>query len=158
QGAVVNHRLAEIFSGGFAASTAHCDRASRAIILDYCGIADGDIGCALFEVCHGIAPRSHYLVNKRVSIIYGHGRVIDKTTLHGGPFLRKSIPRGWKKWLNGKTVDALFAIEKFKFGFRAISPVHDGAVVLRPEVLLQLLASALAGESQDDGGNYEQCD
>ena len=52
-------------------------------------------------------------------------------------------------------MDALLAIDEFHFSFGGIATFEDGAIVLRAEVLLEMLASALAINNDEDGGKYE---
>ena len=67
----MHHGLAQVFGTGFATPMALHNRASGAVILHQSRIVDGNIGRALFEVCHGVTPCGHHAVDQRIGFVDG---------------------------------------------------------------------------------------
>src|SRR5580698_2402024 len=151
----MHHGLAQVFGSGFAASMALHNGAGRAVILHHGGIGDGNIGGALLEFSHGITARGHHTVYERIGFADGHGGIVDKTALNQNPLLCKSIARSGRECLDREAVDALLAIDELHLGFGGVASLKDGAIILRTEMLLEVLASAFAVDSDERGGDCD---
>jgi hypothetical protein len=132
--------------------------AGGAVVLHDCWIGDGDVSGALLEVRHGITPCGHDAVYERISFVDGYCGVVDETVLNLNPVLPKLIAHGWTEFFDGKALDALLAVDKLDFGFGGVATFEDGTIVLRTELLFEVLASAPAIDNYDEGGDYDNRD
>jgi len=113
--AVMDHRLAKVLGGRFAALLAERDVVRGPVVLDDMRMVDGHVSGALLEVTDGVATDLHEISNEAVRFDHGTLRVIDEPCLVGAPLLRKPAPMFGAQRFDVQLTHALDALAELAF-------------------------------------------
>ena len=152
--AVMDHRLAEILGGCFAASLADGDLVRRAIVLDDVRVIHGHVRGALLEIADGIATNLHEIRDEAVCFDHGTFRVIDEPRLIRTPLLREPRAVLGAERFQVQLLHALDTIIELAFRVSRVAAFPHEPFVLRTEFPAKLVGAALL--RQYDGDDYHR--
>src|SRR5579872_6935895 len=156
QGAVVDHRLAQVLGAGLAAAVAQHHLVRRAVILDGLGVIDREVLEALVEVAIRIAARRHDLAKQVVGAGGRVARVIDETALNVSPRCPEAGLVLSRQRLQVVLPDARRPRLQLRLSLARAAGFVDGPGVFRPEPRFQPPRGLAAYE--ESGGNDEDND
>ncbi|RLM49090.1 hypothetical protein DVK02_18110, partial [Halobellus sp. Atlit-31R] len=93
--AVMHHRIAQLFSGGFAARIASGNELGSTVILYNRGVVDRNVGRTMFKIGHWISACRHELANQLIGLGDDASWIIDETGLQIYPRLTEPGSVGW---------------------------------------------------------------
>jgi hypothetical protein len=158
KGAVVNHGAAQLFSAGLSARVPQGDVMSGAVVLDYDGVVDGDVCCALLKIANRIAAGCHNVAEEPIRFSDRSCGSIDEMGLNAAPLIGKAIPLSRGERANGELMDALTALGQTSFGLGSAACLCNGAIVLRTELCAQPLGATAMEDGPDDESDYDDSD
>ena len=109
------------------------DFVPRQIMLGHLAMIDREIGVAMFEIGHGIAPRVHHIGQQPVGPADGLYRAVDEQRLGFGPVGSVAIALGGGQRTDLEFRDALPAFDQVGFGIATLAAHFDRAVVFLTE-------------------------
>src|SRR5262249_54453299 len=130
--------------------------ARRAVALDEAGVMDRQVGCALLEGRHGIAPLAHHFGDELVSPGDGTTRAIDERFLQVVPLLGEHIALLGAERTDVEVLDTLLPFDELGFGRALVVRMGDRPVVLAPVLRMESLRllvprNGVPNDRADDG-------
>jgi hypothetical protein len=137
EGAVVDHRLAEILRRGLACGTPARQIVRRSVMTHDIRMVDGNIRGPLLKIAHRIPARFHHFANQFVCPRNGFPRRIDELRLDGAPRICKPVDLATIQFPQVQLPDPLLPFSEFVLGFSLVTPIADQPVIFRTKLVSQ---------------------
>src|SRR5579884_39519 len=117
----MDHRLAKLFGGGFAAVAPRSDVVGGPIVLHDRWMVGRNVGDPLIEVFHRIAAVAHDARHELVGLHDCSFGLIDKTRLDGSPFLGVPFTRSSRAFFDMESAHASSPLRDVPFSRSTIA-------------------------------------